>query len=276
MAGYGGPATRGEQPEHVVEPGGDLLGIEDAGPRGGQLDGQREPVEPLADVRDRHGVVVPQLERRPHRLGPLDEQADRLARGRHRAGDGLAGLRERERRHQPGALAAAPERLAARGHDAEPWAANEQRLRQAGARLDQMLAVVEHEQRIPIAQRLEQGVPRRADAVAAHAQRVGHVVRHELGIRKWGELHPRDSVRVLRAQAGGHLEGETGLAAAARAGEREEPRTLEQLLHGRRLALAADKRSELGGRRRARRGFGRRQGSDERRHPAEPVGGRLG
>ena len=58
----GRAAPRREQPEHVVEPGGDLLGIEHPRPRGGQLDGQGEPVEPPADVRDRRDVVVPQLE----------------------------------------------------------------------------------------------------------------------------------------------------------------------------------------------------------------------
>src|SRR5437899_8516888 len=44
---------------------------------------------------------------------------------------------------------------------------------------------------------------------------------------------------------------------------------LEQLLDGRRLALAADERGELGGRRRARRGFRCFNGLDECRHPAE-------
>ena len=277
LAREGRPAPRGEQPEHVVQPGGDLLRIEDACPRGGQLDGQRKAVEPVTDLRDRGRVSVGQLERRPHRLSPLDEQADRLARRRCCcAADRFAGLGERERRHEPGALASDPERLAARGHDAEPRAASEQRLRQPGARLDQMLAVVQHEQRFPIAQRLEQGVPGRSDAVAAHAQRVGDVVRDELGIRERGELHPGNAVGVLRPHAARHLEGETGLAAPARAGECQEPRALEQLLDGRRLALAADERGELGGRRRARRGFRCFDGLDECRHPAEPLGGRLG
>src|SRR5213079_3324421 len=103
-----------------------------------------------------------------------------------------------------------------------------------------MLAVVQHEQRFPIAQRLEQGVPGRSDAVAAHAQRVGDVVRDELGIREGGELYPRNAVGVLRPYTARHLEGETGLAAPARAGECQEPRAPEQLLDGRRLALAAD------------------------------------
>src|SRR5439155_11272027 len=111
--------------------------------------------------------------------------------------------------------------------------------------------------------RLEQGLPGRSDAVAAHAQRVGDVVRDELRIREWGELHPGNAVGVLRSHAARDLEGETGLAASTRARECQEPRALEELLDGRRLALAADERGELGGRRRARRGFQSANGFDE-------------
>ncbi len=95
-----------------------------------------------------------------------------------------------------------------------------------------MLAVVEHEQRFPIAQRLEQRIRGRANAVAPHAQRVRHVLRHQLRIGQRRELHPRDTVRILAtgSQTARHLEGETGLAAAARAGERQQPSALEQFL----------------------------------------------
>ncbi len=141
-----------------------------------------------------------------------------------------------------------------------------------------MLAVVEHEQRVPIAQRLEQGVPGGANAVAPHAQRVGHVVRDQLGIGQGSELHPTDAVRVApaRAHAAGHLERQARLAGAAGTGEGEEPGALQQVLHGSGLALAPDERGQLRRRRRAHRRLGCRQALDECRHAAEPVGGRLG
>ena len=89
-----------------------------------------------------------------------------------------------------------------------------------------MLTVVQHQQRFPVAQRLEQGVPRRSDSVAPHAQRVGHVVRDELGIRQGRQLHPRDPFRVPRRQAARHLESETGFPAAADTGKGQEPSAL--------------------------------------------------
>ena len=122
LARQGRSAARGEQPEHVVQSRGDLPGIEHPCARGCQLDGQGEPVEPAADLRDGGRGIVVQLERRPHGARSFDEQPRRLARGRRRARGGL-GLGERERRHQPGVLAADAERFAARGQDAEPRAA---------------------------------------------------------------------------------------------------------------------------------------------------------
>ena len=48
-----GAAAAGEQPEAVVEPRGELVERQRAQPRGGELDRQRQPVEPAADLDDR-------------------------------------------------------------------------------------------------------------------------------------------------------------------------------------------------------------------------------
>ena len=44
----------------------------------GELDGEREPVEPAADLDDRRRVVVGDREVGPDRARPVDEQLDRL------------------------------------------------------------------------------------------------------------------------------------------------------------------------------------------------------
>jgi len=59
VAGEGGPVAPGEQQEALVEAVGDLLDRQRAGERGGQLDGERDPVELLADADDGPGVGLP-------------------------------------------------------------------------------------------------------------------------------------------------------------------------------------------------------------------------
>src|SRR5439155_23535657 len=55
-------------------------------------------VQPPADLHHRRHIGVDQLERRPDRLGPFDEQPHRLALGCHRTSDGLPSVGEREDR----------------------------------------------------------------------------------------------------------------------------------------------------------------------------------
>ena len=57
MARQRGAAARGEEAEGVVEAPGDLLGPERPHARRGELDGEREAVEPAADLGD--GADVP-------------------------------------------------------------------------------------------------------------------------------------------------------------------------------------------------------------------------
>lgn len=50
MAGGLVAAVAGQEPEPLVEPGADLDHRHHAGPGRGQLDGQRQAAEPLADL----------------------------------------------------------------------------------------------------------------------------------------------------------------------------------------------------------------------------------
>lgn len=58
LAGKGDPAAAREQKETVVEAGGDLGRGEHPGPRGRKLDGERYPVESLADAGHSGAVLV--------------------------------------------------------------------------------------------------------------------------------------------------------------------------------------------------------------------------
>ena len=72
------PRARREQREVVLEPGHDLFGRQELDPRGGELDGQRHPVQPRGDPADRRRVGVCQLECGSHRAGTGHEQLGRI------------------------------------------------------------------------------------------------------------------------------------------------------------------------------------------------------
>ena len=103
MARQRGAAPAGQQAEPVGQPVEDLLHGEDPGPDRGQLDRQRQAVEPAAQVDDRRLVGGGQLERARGRRRPLGEQHDRLvpaaARASGSAGSGRGQLQGRHRDH---------------------------------------------------------------------------------------------------------------------------------------------------------------------------------
>ena len=100
MAGGGGAGAGREEGETVVEPGRDLGEGQDVRAGRGQLDGQRDAVEPLAHEVD-CGIAFGR--RTGPRCGPLDEETTGVLGG--------------ERRHAPGDLAPHPQRFPGRGQD---------------------------------------------------------------------------------------------------------------------------------------------------------------
>ena len=66
-----------QQAEAVAQPGGELLGPQQPDARGRELDGQREAVQPGADLDRRGRVLVGQRERRDRR--PARSTKSRIA-----------------------------------------------------------------------------------------------------------------------------------------------------------------------------------------------------
>ena len=85
LAGQRRPAAAGQQAEAVVQAGGDLLHREGPDPRGGQLDRQRDAVQPGADLPDQRRVPLGQRERRATPPAPARRTA---GRPRSRPSDG--------------------------------------------------------------------------------------------------------------------------------------------------------------------------------------------
>ena len=73
MAWQGGATAADQQAKTIIQPGGDLFCREQLDPRGGQLQGQRDAIQPLANGGDGGGVAGSQGKMRLGGLGALDE-----------------------------------------------------------------------------------------------------------------------------------------------------------------------------------------------------------
>ncbi len=179
-----GPRSPGQQPETVVQPGGDFGRREHAQPRGGQFDRQRDPVQPAAYLADRGSVVRGDREIRHGAARPVGEQLDRLAS-------------VRQRRHPPGRLAVRADRLPARRHDDQPGAGPQELLGQHGARIEEMLAVIQHQQRAPGSDEPGHRLQSRPARLVRQSQSARHHDRDQGRIRERSQIDQPDPGRKL-------------------------------------------------------------------------------
>ena len=188
-------AAAGKEPEPIVERVGDAARVHHADPRCRELQRQREAVEPSADPRDGLELLLVGCEAAPRLTRPLHEE-------------GLRSLVV-ERRNPPRDFPGDTERLAARRHHAEIGHADEERVEHVGGPVEHLLAVVEHEERVAVAQLLHQRVDERPVALLSQAHGPGDRRRDEFRVPHRGEVHPPHPAgmtiggiaRRLRAQA---------------------------------------------------------------------------
>ncbi len=190
-------------------------------------------------------VVVAELESGGGLRGPGGEQPHRLRRRRlhrRRAGDQLG---EGERGHAPGHLAGNAERLATGRQHGQVRAAAEQGLGEVGDRLDQVLAVVEQEQLLAVADVSGEGDLRRPVGGEPGVQGLGDRRADQLGLAERRQLDRPDPVGEILRLLPRKLQRQPGLAAAAGPGQGEEPRVAQQRRGLGQLALAADEAGQL-------------------------------
>ena len=158
--------------EPFLEPPPQLVDREQRDARGGELDRERQPVEPAAGGGDVGRVLVRELEVGPQRDRALDEQLDRLRCERVLQRDCAVAGGERERRHREQPLAAHAQRRTA-GHERGDTRAVPEQLGQAGRGVGHLLEVVEHEQQLPLAQAALEHLEWRVIAGTGNRQRCG-------------------------------------------------------------------------------------------------------
>ena len=134
----GAPARSGQLPpgtvdqvEPVAEPGSDLGHGQRGGPTGGELDGERQPVELAAELGDLYGI---ELGGAAH-LRPVDEEVD-----------GCAVSLQRSDRNHP--LPPETERPPAAHEDPNAWRPLEQSINELRHAVEHVLGVVQDQQRM--------------------------------------------------------------------------------------------------------------------------------
>ena len=109
-----------------------------------------------------------------------------------------------------------------------------------GARVQEMLAVVQDEQQPPLGQLPGQRDLGRPRLGQRHVQHRRDRLRHQLGTRQRRQLDDVDAVGIAVDQPGRGLVGQPGLARAARAGQGQQPGAAKRLADLGQLAPAAD------------------------------------
>ncbi len=150
LARQRGPVAACQQTEAVRQALGDLLHRKRAQARRGELDRQRNAVQAPTDFGHGRGIPVGDAKGRLRRDRALDEQVHRFELHQGLGGDCPAVIGDRERRHRIVRLARDVQRLAAGRQDLQTRARLQHLLRELGAGVDQVFAIVEDEQQSPV------------------------------------------------------------------------------------------------------------------------------
>ena len=212
---------------------------EAAHPGGGQLDRQRQPVQPLAQRRHGRGDGVGEREAGRHGRRTVDKQAHRIVRPGVGSPAGVQLGGHGQRLHLVADLAGHAERFAAGGEHPQRSAGGQQAGDDLGRFGDHVLAVVHYQQAARLACHLTQDVAQRASRLRYHTQgprqRVTDHVR-----RDWRQIGEPDAVRERVGVDRGDVQREPGLAHPAGTGERDQAMGINQRGELARLALPAD------------------------------------
>ena len=238
----GSAAAPGEEPEPLVEQRRDLGGLEAGDAGGGELDGERDAVEPAADLHHGRRVGLVDVKRRCDGRGPFGEQRGRVRRQRRR---GRRRLGNRERADGPQLLAVDAEPLPAGRQHAHVLAAAEDRVGEVGGDVEHMLAVVEHDQAVASAEVIEDAVERRHAGPRNHAERTRHDLEDRFLRVRGGELAQPHTVAGIRQHLGRDAQREARLPDTADAGERHESVRAHEGGHCLDLVVAPDEARQL-------------------------------
>jgi hypothetical protein len=236
-----------QQPQVLVQPAGQLAEREGTQLGRGQLDGQREPVEPVADLRHDRPVVGVQREPGAYRHRALQEQRQSRVPGLGARWQRPVRIGDVQRHHVPHVLGHHPEHLPAGAQHPQAGAGAQGPVGEHRAGVHQVLAVVQYQQQIPVAQVVRNHLGERPFAVHVDAERVGDGVLQQGGLGHPGEVDQPDAVGERAPQLTGGPHGEPALSAATHAGQGHQARAGQQPPYLGDVPASADERRHLGG-----------------------------
>jgi hypothetical protein len=244
-----------EQVEAAIEPRKQGPGREQLDAGGGELDGERQTVEPPADLRYGMRTVIiieayPGLERGR----PLSEELDRRI-GAHRGSRLTRGrIGRAQRRNGELTLHGESQREPTRHENLRVGARGGQH-RDALRSAHEVLEIIQHEQDSPLAQMLDHGIEDRLLRVCRDGECLRDRRDDECGIDDGRERDVYHTIAELRAAARRRLDRERGLARSARTGQRQQTHIIvpQQRLELRQIVVAADQAQCTRGQVRARR-----------------------
>ena len=204
-----------------------------AHPRRRQFDRQRYPIQSPADLRDGSRVVVRDGEVTLGQPGPVGEQFDRL-------------IDHRQRRHPPRRLTRNTDRLTTCREHGQPRRRTQQSDDQLCARVQQVLAVVQHHQHSAIAHKAHHRVDRRAPGLIRQPQRTRHRQRRHRRIGDRRQVHIPDAIGVFGRQLVRDFYRQPRLAHPTGSGQGDQAVAGQQHAHLGNLGATADKAGELG------------------------------
>ena len=135
---------------------------------------------------------------------PLDEERHRAEAQAQVAADLLRLVRERQRRNRHGVFAGYVQRLPAGCQDPQPRRLLQQRLGERRALLQEVFAVVQDQQHLPVAQVVGEDGQRVAPGRLVDLQRLRHCLREQTGVGEVGEVDQPHLVGERPMQAGRH------------------------------------------------------------------------
>ena len=241
------PAAPGEQPETVVQAFQDLVRSHQPRPGRCQFDGQRHAIQPVAHLSHGRGVLVRERERRLCHERPVDEQPDRLVPLDSVWSGHPVGIGGGERWDEPRGLAGDVQGLPAGRQDAKPRRSTQQGLRQVGHVVDDVFAVVEHEQELLVLKVIRERLLQRPRRLFLDLERERHGTLDLRPVGQGREIDQPDAIGELFDEIGGNLEGQPGLARTARARDGDQMVVMEPTLDLLDLALPPDEAGELDG-----------------------------
>ena len=121
----------------------------------------------------------------------------------------------------------------------QPRGGAQQRPGQPCARIQQVLAVIQHQQEVRRPQPVSKRLKHRHIPLLPNPQRLHHLRRDQPRIGDTGQLGQPHAVRKLLYRLDGRLQGQPGLTGPARPGERDQPCLAQQLFQPGEVLLAA-------------------------------------